>query len=79
MDDCFKIYGQSSYFQIIVGRDVAYVTSSGTIIAAAGYSSNNVNVVIWDTIAPPSTSRASIICHDGLSLPFIFSLYMLGQ
>ncbi|XP_031374967.1 uncharacterized protein LOC116189446 isoform X2 [Punica granatum] len=45
--------------------DVTYVTSSGSIIVAAGYSSNNVNVVIWDTLAPPSTSRASIICHEG--------------
>ncbi|XP_022770599.1 uncharacterized protein LOC111313959 isoform X2 [Durio zibethinus] len=45
--------------------DVTYVTSSGSIIAAAGYSSNGVNVVIWDTLAPPATSRASIICHEG--------------
>ncbi|KAL5540048.1 hypothetical protein UlMin_042821 [Ulmus minor] len=45
--------------------DVTYFTSSGSIIAAAGYSSNNVNVVIWDTLAPPTTSRASIICHEG--------------
>ncbi|XP_050385252.1 uncharacterized protein LOC126801830 isoform X2 [Argentina anserina] len=45
--------------------DVAYVTSSGSIIAVAGYSSTSVNVVIWDTLAPPSTSRASIICHEG--------------
>ncbi|XP_009375416.2 uncharacterized protein LOC103964230 isoform X1 [Pyrus x bretschneideri] len=45
--------------------DVAYVTSSGSIIAVAGYSSNGVNVVIWDTLAPPTTSRASILCHEG--------------
>ncbi|KAA8520765.1 hypothetical protein F0562_014963 [Nyssa sinensis] len=45
--------------------DVTYVTSSGSIIAAAGYSSNGINVVIWDTIAPPTTSRASIMCHEG--------------
>ncbi|KAI7741816.1 hypothetical protein M8C21_003249, partial [Ambrosia artemisiifolia] len=45
--------------------DVTYVTSSGSIVAAAGYSSNNVNVVIWDTLAPPTTSRASIMCHEG--------------
>ncbi|XVE77297.1 hypothetical protein DITRI_Ditri13aG0051100 [Diplodiscus trichospermus] len=45
--------------------DVTYVTSSGSIIAAAGCSSNGVNVVIWDTLAPPATSRASIICHEG--------------
>lgn len=45
--------------------DVTYVSSSGSIIAVAGYSSNNVNVVIWDTLAPPSTSRASILCHEG--------------
>ncbi|GMP43862.1 hypothetical protein CsSME_00013057 [Camellia sinensis var. sinensis] len=46
--------------------DVTYVTASGSIIAAAGYSSNGVNVVIWDTLAPPTTSRASIMCHEGL-------------
>ncbi|KAF3439842.1 hypothetical protein FNV43_RR18120 [Rhamnella rubrinervis] len=45
--------------------DVTYVTSSGSIIAVAGYSSNGVNVVIWDTLAPPTTSQASIICHEG--------------
>ncbi|PWA57155.1 transducin family protein / WD-40 repeat family protein [Artemisia annua] len=45
--------------------DVTYVTSSGSIVAAVGYSSNNVNVVIWDTLAPPATSRASIMCHEG--------------
>ncbi|XP_034708565.1 uncharacterized protein LOC117931671 isoform X3 [Vitis riparia] len=45
--------------------DVTYVTSSGSIIAASGYGSNGVNVIIWDTLAPPSTSRASIMCHEG--------------
>ncbi|XAR62950.1 hypothetical protein NMG60_11022705 [Bertholletia excelsa] len=45
--------------------DVTYVTASGSIIAAAGYSSNGINVVIWDTLAPPATSRASIMCHEG--------------
>lgn len=45
--------------------DVTYVTASGSIIASTGYSSNNVNVVIWDTLAPPTTSRASIMCHEG--------------
>ncbi|KAK6919957.1 WD40 repeat [Dillenia turbinata] len=45
--------------------DVTYVTSSGSIIAAAGYNSNNVNVVIWDMLAPPTASRASILCHEG--------------
>ncbi|PON42363.1 WD repeat containing protein [Parasponia andersonii] len=45
--------------------DITYVTSSGSIIAAAGYGSNGVNVVVWDTLAPPSSSQASIICHKG--------------
>lgn len=45
--------------------DVTYVTASGSIIAAAGHSSSGINVVIWDTLAPPSTSRASIMCHEG--------------
>ncbi|KNA22362.1 hypothetical protein SOVF_034760 [Spinacia oleracea] len=45
--------------------DVCYVGTSGSIIAASGYSSNSVNVVIWDTLAPPSSSRASVMCHEG--------------
>nr|GLL40532.1 uncharacterized protein LOC109185807 [Ipomoea trifida] len=45
--------------------DVTYVTSSGSIIAAAGYSSSGINVVVWDTLAPPATSQASIMCHEG--------------
>ncbi|XP_029129055.1 uncharacterized protein LOC109807783 isoform X2 [Cajanus cajan] len=45
--------------------DVTYFSSSGSIIAVAGYSSSGVNVVIWDTLAPPTTSRASILCHEG--------------
>ncbi|XP_057981006.1 uncharacterized protein LOC131166445 isoform X2 [Malania oleifera] len=45
--------------------DITYVTSSGSIIAVAGCSSTGVNVVIWDTLAPHATSRASIVCHEG--------------
>ncbi|KAL3622261.1 hypothetical protein CASFOL_033672 [Castilleja foliolosa] len=45
--------------------DVTYVTASASIVAAAGHSSSGVNVVIWDTLAPPATSRASIMCHEG--------------
>ncbi|KAJ0456871.1 hypothetical protein HanIR_Chr15g0767371 [Helianthus annuus] len=44
--------------------DVTYVTSSGSIVVALGYCSNNVNVVIWDTLIPRTTSRASIMCHE---------------
>lgn len=52
-------------------RDVTYFSSSGSIIAVAGYSPNNINVVIWDTLAPPTTSRASILCHEGFTLIFV--------
>lgn len=45
--------------------DVCYVATSGSVIAASGYSSNGVNVVIWDTLAPPLSSRASVMCHEG--------------
>ncbi|GAB4861575.1 hypothetical protein Ancab_036768 [Ancistrocladus abbreviatus] len=45
--------------------DVCYVATSGSIIAVAGYNPNGVNVVIWDTLAPPATSRASVMCHEG--------------
>ncbi|KAL8160052.1 hypothetical protein V2J09_001589 [Rumex salicifolius] len=45
--------------------DISYVSTSGSIIAVAGYSSNGVNVVVWDTLAPPASSRASVMCHEG--------------
>lgn len=45
--------------------DVAFVGASGSILAATGLSSNGVNMVVWDTLAPPTTSRASIVCHEG--------------
>lgn len=48
-----------------VNRDVSYVSASGSVVATAGYSSNNVNVVVWDTLAPPATCQASVICHEG--------------
>ncbi|KAL2536323.1 transducin family protein/WD-40 repeat family protein [Forsythia ovata] len=35
------------------------------LFPAAGYSSNGNNVVVWDTLAPPATSQASIMCHEG--------------
>lgn len=54
------------YF-LSVCRDATFITASGSIIAAAGYSSTGVNVVMWDTLAPPATSQASIMCHEGLS------------
>ncbi|KAH9303042.1 hypothetical protein KI387_014625, partial [Taxus chinensis] len=45
--------------------DVAFVGASGSILAATGFSSNGHNMVIWDTLAPPTTSRVSIACHEG--------------
>ncbi|CAM8917615.1 unnamed protein product [Rhodiola kirilowii] len=45
--------------------DITYITASGSIVAASGYGSDGFNAVIWDTLAPPSTSRASIRCHEG--------------
>ncbi|WOK91366.1 hypothetical protein Cni_G00057 [Canna indica] len=45
--------------------DVAYVATSGSILAAAGYSTNGVNVILWDTLAPPATCQASLFCHEG--------------
>ncbi|KAJ0986141.1 hypothetical protein J5N97_004497 [Dioscorea zingiberensis] len=45
--------------------DVAFLGASGSILTAAGYSSNGLNVVVWDTLAPPSTSQVSLVCHEG--------------
>ena len=60
-------------------RDVTYFPSSGSIIAVSGYSSNNFNVVIWDTLAPATTSRASILCHEGSALIFCYWTHMLDN
>ncbi|KAL5998897.1 hypothetical protein ACLOJK_009845 [Asimina triloba] len=49
--------------------DVAHVAASGSILAATGYSSNNASLVIWDTLAPPASSRASVLCHEGKVFP----------
>lgn len=45
--------------------DVAFVGGSGGIIAATGSSQNDLNLVFWDTLAPSSTSQASVFCHEG--------------
>lgn len=58
----------TKHFGMCGCRDVTYVTASGSIVAAAGYSSNGNNVVVWDTLAPSVTSQASIMCHEGLFL-----------
>ncbi|KAG7995593.1 hypothetical protein I3843_01G117700 [Carya illinoinensis] len=55
-------------------RDVTYV-SGILVIAAAGKSSNGINVVIWDTLVPPSTFRVSIIYHEGF--PLTLKLHMV--
>lgn len=54
-----------TFFYYYGCRDVKYISSSGSIVAASGYSSSGANVVVWDTLAPPSTSQASISCHEG--------------
>lgn len=45
--------------------DVAYLGANGSVVAATGHSSNCLNVVVWDTLAPPSTSQVSLACHEG--------------
>lgn len=59
------------FYSMYAFRDVTYFPSSGSIIAVSGYSSNNFNVVIWDTLAPAPTSRASILCHEGFAQIFL--------
>lgn len=41
------------------------MSASESVVATAGYNSNNVNVVVWDTLAPPITCQASVVCHEG--------------
>lgn len=43
------------------------MATSGSILAAAGCSTNGVNVVLWDTMAPPATCQASLFCHEGIA------------
>ncbi|KAJ7555420.1 hypothetical protein O6H91_05G036700 [Diphasiastrum complanatum] len=45
--------------------DVKFVGASGGIIAATGSSQSGENLVIWDTLAPPASSRVSVVCHEG--------------
>ena len=50
---------------MVVNRDVALLGASGAIVAATGASENDLNLVFWDTLAPSTTSRASVFCHEG--------------
>lgn len=62
----FKTVQSFNYLLVCwVNRDVSYISASGSVVATAGYSSNNANVVVWDTLAPPATCQASVICHEG--------------
>ncbi|KAG0465578.1 hypothetical protein HPP92_019742 [Vanilla planifolia] len=45
--------------------DVTYVAASGSILATAGFNSNGANILVWDTLAPPAASQASLVCHEG--------------
>lgn len=66
-----------SYQSVLIDhRDVAYVAASGSVLAAAGCSSNGANVVIWDTLAPPATCQTSIMCHEGISLSYALWLFI---
>lgn len=48
--------------------DCVYVGAGGSVVAAAGLTQSGANVTLWDTLAPPNSSRASAICHDGGAL-----------
>jgi hypothetical protein len=60
---------------MIMNRDVAFLGASGAIIAATGASENDLNLVFWDTLAPSTTSRASVFCHEGNFRTFISSRF----
>ena len=63
---------------MVVNRDVALLGSSGAIVAATGASENDLNLVFWDTLAPSTTSRASVFCHEGrYSLMAWLTLYLV--
>jgi len=59
--DCRTLFGKSA-------SDVVYPTGQGraTIVAAAGSTASNENIVFWDTLAPPRAARVAVIRgHEG--------------
>eukprot|EP00850_Spirogloea_muscicola_P018188 SM000164S02250 [mRNA] locus=s164:77152:88541:+ [translate_table: standard] len=45
--------------------DAAFVGPGASLIAASGMTPGNNNLVLWDTLSPPSSSRIAVSCHEG--------------
>lgn len=60
-------------------RDAAFVGGSGFLVAATGMSVTGDNLIVWDTLAPPTSSRASVACHDGKESKSVFALFLLKE
>ena len=45
--------------------DALFVGGGGSVVAAAGLSPSGANIVVWDSLAPPASSRLAATCHEG--------------
>eukprot|EP00850_Spirogloea_muscicola_P016498 SM000134S26941 [mRNA] locus=s134:258339:270283:+ [translate_table: standard] len=45
--------------------DAAFVGPGASLVAASGMTPGNNNLVLWDTLSPPSSSRIAVSCHEG--------------
>jgi hypothetical protein len=50
------------------GRDATFIVGSNSLVAATGMTNTGNNLIAWDTLAPPSSNRQSIPCHEGMLL-----------
>lgn len=51
-------------------RDATFIVGSKSLVAATGMTNTGNNLIAWDTLAPPSSNRQSISCHEGTSLNY---------
>ncbi|KAG0631662.1 hypothetical protein M758_1G270500 [Ceratodon purpureus] len=45
--------------------DATFIVGSSSLVAATGMTNTGNNLIAWDTLAPPSSNRQSISCHEG--------------
>eukprot|EP00850_Spirogloea_muscicola_P013937 SM000097S24790 [mRNA] locus=s97:236557:248609:- [translate_table: standard] len=45
--------------------DAAFVGPGASLVAASGMTPGNNNLVLWDTLSPPSSARIAVSCHEG--------------
>lgn len=45
--------------------DATFIVGSNSLVAATGMTNTGNNLIAWETLAPPSSNRQSISCHEG--------------